>query len=257
MQAQGEGGGTTRRDERALRRQLRRYAVRFNDAFWRFWDAAVAPGLPPRPVVADVGPGPGLFLRDLSARLPGASLHGLDANEAMIESAAALDYAGPVPSLRLMDAEAQPLPFADGEVDLLTMTAVLHTFVDPFSFLRGQAARVIGANGRILTGSAFRCATTSRCEWSSRASRRRRVTNGRWISSGCTTSTRWTIGGGSSRSRACALRRRRRRRIPTRMRGSCGRGRSRGALRPGSSTSPAPFAARKRPHPPLPIETFA
>ena len=150
MQAQGEGGGTTRRDERALRRQLRRYAVRFNDAFWRFWDAAVAPGLPPRPVIADVGPGPGLFLRDLSARLPGATLHGLDANEAMIESAAALDYAGPVPSLRLMDAEAQPLPFADGEVDLLTMTAVLHTFVDPFSFLRGQAARVIGANGRIL-----------------------------------------------------------------------------------------------------------
>ncbi len=150
MQAQGEGGGTTRRDERALRRQLRRYAVRFNDAFWRFWDAAVAPGLPPRPVVADVGPGPGLFLRDLSARLPGASLHGLDANEAMIESAAALDYAGPVPSLRLMDAEAQPLPFADGAIDLLTMTAVLHTFVDPFSFLRGQAARVIGANGRIL-----------------------------------------------------------------------------------------------------------
>lgn len=150
MQAQGEGGGTTRRDERALRRQLRRYAVRFNDAFWFFWDAAVAPGLPPRPVIADVGPGPGLFLRDLSARLPGASLHGLDANEAMIESAAALGYAGPVPSLRLMDAEAQPLPFADGEVDLLTMTAVLHTFVDPFSFLRGQAARVIGANGRIL-----------------------------------------------------------------------------------------------------------
>lgn len=150
MQAQGEGGGTTRRDERALRRQLQRYAVRFNDAFWRFWDAAVAPGLPPRPVVADVGPGPGLFLRDLSARLPGAALHGLDANEAMIESAAALDYAGPVPSLRLMDAEAQPLPFADGEVDLLTMTAVLHAFVDPFSFLLGQAARVIGANGRIL-----------------------------------------------------------------------------------------------------------
>ena len=150
MQTQGDGGGTTRRDERALRRQLRRYVVRFNDAFWRFWDAAVAPGLPPRPVIADVGPGPGLFLLDLSARLPGATLHGLDANEAMIESAAALDYAGPVPSLLLMDAEAQPLPFADGEVDLLTMTAVLHTFVDPFSFLRGQAARVIGAEGRIL-----------------------------------------------------------------------------------------------------------
>ena len=150
MQAQGDDGAATRRDERALRRQLLRYAVRFNDAFWRFWDDAVAPGLPPRPVIADVGSGPGLFLRDLSARLPDAALHGLDANEAMIESAAALDYAGPVPSLRLMDAESQPLPFADGEVDLPTMTAALHMFVDPFSFLRGQAARVIGADGRML-----------------------------------------------------------------------------------------------------------
>lgn len=145
-----------RRDERALRRQLERYSVRFNDAFWNFWDDAVAPGLPPRPVVVDVGPGPGLFLRDLSARLPDAALHGLDANEAMIENAAALDYAGPVPSLRLLDAEAEPLPFADGAVDLLTMTAVLHMFADPFAFLRGQAARVIGSNGRLLAYDWFR-----------------------------------------------------------------------------------------------------
>lgn len=150
------GRETPRRDERALRRQLERYAVRFNDAFWRFWDDAVAPGLPPRPVVVDVGPGPGLFLRDLSARLPDAALHGLDANEAMIENAAALDYAGPVPSLRLLNAEAEPLPFADGAVDLLTMTAVLHMFADPFAFLRDQAARVIGSNGRLLVYDWFR-----------------------------------------------------------------------------------------------------
>ena len=154
--AEAQGGAPARRDERALRRQLERYAVRFNDAFWRFWDEAVAPGLPPRPVIADVGPGPGLFLRDLSARLPDAALHGLDADEAMIENAAALDYAGPVPSLRLMDAEAEPLPFADGAVDLLTMTAVLHTFADPFAFLREQAARVIGGGGRMLLYDWFR-----------------------------------------------------------------------------------------------------
>ena len=53
-----------------------------------------------------------VMLRDLSAHLPGAALYGLGANEAMIENAAALDYAGPVPSLRLLDAEAEPHPFA-------------------------------------------------------------------------------------------------------------------------------------------------
>lgn len=147
---EAQGGTTTRRDERALRRQLERYAVRFNDAFWRFWDDAVAPGLPPRPMIVDVGQGPGLFLRDLSARLPDAALRGLDADEAMIENAGSLDYPGPVPSLRLLDAESEPLPFADGAVDLLTMTAVLHMFADPFTFLRGQAARVIGPDGRLL-----------------------------------------------------------------------------------------------------------
>ncbi len=147
---EAQGGTSARRDERALRRQLERYAVRFNDAFWNFWDDAVEPGLPPRPAVVDIGQGPGLFLRDLSARLPDAALHGLDANEAMIENAGALDYAGPVPSLRLLDAESEPLPFADGAVDLLTMTAVLHMFADPFTFLRGQAARVIGPDGRLL-----------------------------------------------------------------------------------------------------------
>ena len=136
----------TQRDERALRRQLERYTLRFNDAFWRFWDEHVAPVLPPAPVILDVGPGPGLFLRDLSERLPDATLHGVDDNEAMVENARSLDYAGPSPSLLL----------ANVEHALLTMAAVLYGFDDPFTFLREQAARVLKPEGRMLLFDWFR-----------------------------------------------------------------------------------------------------
>ncbi len=146
----------TQRDERALRRQIERYTVRFNEDFWRFWDEHVVQVLPPAPVIVDVGPGPGLFLRDLSERLPNATLHGVDANEAMVENARALDYAGPVPTLVLANVESSPLPYDDGSVDLLTIAAVLHTFDDPFTFLREQAARVLGPDGRIVLFDWFR-----------------------------------------------------------------------------------------------------
>ena len=146
----------TQRDDRALRRQIERYVVRFNDAFWQFWDEHIAGSLPPQPLIVDIGPGPGLFLRDLSARLPNATLHGLDANEAMIENAQALDYAGPIPTLHLTNVQTSPLPFDDGSIDLLTMSAVLHAFEDPFTFLREQAARVLKPDGRFMLFDWFR-----------------------------------------------------------------------------------------------------
>ena len=146
----------TQRNERALRRQLERYELRFNPAFWGFWDERIAPKLPAAPVIVDVGPGPGLFLRDLSARLPAATLHGVDSNEAMIDNARSLDYAGPVPALSLLDVETSPLPFEDDSVDLLTMTAVLHAFNDPFTFLTEQAARVVKPDGRFMLFDWFR-----------------------------------------------------------------------------------------------------
>ena len=99
----------------------------------------------------DIGPGPGLFLRDLSARLPNATLHGLDANEAMIEKRPGLStMPGPSPRCVCSNVETSPLPFDDGSIDLLTMSAVLHAFEDPFTFLREQAARVLKPDGRFM-----------------------------------------------------------------------------------------------------------
>ena len=146
----------TNPEHQALQRQLQRYEVRFNAAFWGFWDAHVAPILPNTPVIADVGIGPGLFLRDLSAKLREVTLLGVDSSEVMLANAQSLNYEGAIPTLQLMDVETSPLPFPDGSVDLLTMAAVLHTFEDPFTFLREEVPRVLKPRGRFLLFDWFR-----------------------------------------------------------------------------------------------------
>jgi SAM-dependent methyltransferase len=137
-----------RRRTNALARQLERYYVRFNAAFWAFFGAEVELRLPATPVLVDLGCGPGLFLRDVSKRLPAARLHGYDAADDMLENARGLDYAGEPPTLARHDV-SRDLPLADGSVDLLTIAAVMHTFEDPFAFLE-EARRVIVPNGLLL-----------------------------------------------------------------------------------------------------------
>ena len=140
------GGG---RGDRTLERQLERYYVRFNDDFWAFFEADVRPRLPSAPTLVDVGSGPGLYLRDVSKRLPAARLHGIDRAEDMLDSARALTYAGAPPTLTLHDATTGALPLADGTVDLLTIVAVLHAFDDPFAFL-DEVRRVLAPDGMLL-----------------------------------------------------------------------------------------------------------
>ena len=137
----------TQRDP-MLARQLERYYVRFNDAFWAFFSADVEPLLPPEPVLADLGCGPGLYLRDVSERLPKAVLHGVDRGEEMLKHASGLEYAGAPPTLHGSDIAGE-LPFDDGSVDLVTCTAVMHTLEDPFRFL-DEVRRVLTPNGLFL-----------------------------------------------------------------------------------------------------------
>lgn len=138
----------TSRGEGALARQLERYYVRFNDDFWSFFEAEVQPVLPEAPVLADLGCGPGLYLRDVSARLPGATLVGVDKGEDMLGHARSLEYAGATPTFESGDV-AGTLPLADGSVDLLTIAAVMHTLEDPFSLLK-EVRRVLKPGGVFL-----------------------------------------------------------------------------------------------------------
>src|SRR4030095_14793324 len=112
-------------DEELLRRMVETHAERYGDAFWEFFTVRVASSLPARPVMIDIGCGPGLFLRDLGQRYPSASLHGHDATRALIAHARRQRTGVPL-TLAVHDVTAQSLPHATGTVDLVSMSSVLH-----------------------------------------------------------------------------------------------------------------------------------
>jgi len=136
-------------DEDLLRRMVKSHAERYGDAFWKFFDAQVAPHLPPRPTVIDLGCGPGLFVRDLGLRYPDATLHGYDVTPAMIAHGRELPPTGATTTFAVHDVATQPLPHAAGTVDLVTMSSVLHVFDEPWPTL-AEIRRVLAAGGIFL-----------------------------------------------------------------------------------------------------------
>ena len=134
-------------DEDLLRRMVDTHADRFGEAFWAFFASAVAPALPPRPVVIDLGCGPALFLRDVGQRHPSATLYGYDVTPAMVE------YGRGLPGLSLHlavhDVTTQPLPHAESSVDLVAMSSVLHVVDEPLPVL-AEIRRVLTPGGVLL-----------------------------------------------------------------------------------------------------------
>ena len=92
--------------------------------------------------VVDVATGTGLVARELVRRL-GCAVVGVDQSREML--AEARRAAGPV---ELVEAEADRLPFADGEFDALTFTYLLRYVDDPASTLR-ELARVVRPGGTV------------------------------------------------------------------------------------------------------------
>ena len=136
-------------DEELLQRMIATHPERFGDAFWAFFAASVAPSLAPhpRPVIVDLGCGPGLFLRDLGERYPSAELHGYDVTPAMIAHGRQL--MGPAARLEVRDVATQPLTDAGGSVHLLSMSSVLHVFDEPLPVL-AEIRRVLAPEGIFL-----------------------------------------------------------------------------------------------------------
>jgi SAM-dependent methyltransferase len=134
-------------DDELLRRMVDTHADRYGDAFWEFFASRVGPSLPVRPVMVDLGCGPGLFLRDLGRRYPSASLHGYDVTPAMIAYGRRLT--GVTLTLALHDVTAQPLPHAAGTVNLVAMSSVLHVLDEPLPVL-AEIRRVLAPGGIFL-----------------------------------------------------------------------------------------------------------
>ena len=134
-------------DTELVERMVSSHEERHDDAFRSFFDTHVSPSLPARPSIADLGCGPGLFLRDLSRRFPGAALYGYDLTPAMIAYAEEnVTYAGPKPTLAVHDLTAQPVPLADGSLHLINMTAILHLLDEPLPIL-AEVRRLLAPEG--------------------------------------------------------------------------------------------------------------
>jgi SAM-dependent methyltransferase len=136
-------------DKDFLQRMVATHQERFGTDFWKVFTAHVAPTLPPRPVIIDLGCGPGLFLGDLGKRYPQASLYGYDVTPAMIAYGQQLASTGIRPTLVVHDVATQPLPHATNSVHLVTMSSVLHVVDEPLPVL-AEIRRVLAPEGIFL-----------------------------------------------------------------------------------------------------------
>ncbi|MGH7334914.1 MAG: class I SAM-dependent methyltransferase [Candidatus Rokuibacteriota bacterium] len=133
-------------DEELVQRMVSTHSERFGEAYWGLFTTHMAPVLPPRPAIIDLGCGPGLWLRDLGERWPSATLFGYDVTPAMITYGQRLVYQGAQPTLALHDVATQPLPHVTGTVHLVSMSSVLHVLDEPLPTL-AEIRRVLAPGG--------------------------------------------------------------------------------------------------------------
>ena len=136
-------------DEDLLQRMVKSHRERYGEAFWTFFDAHVAPHVPPRPTIVDLGCGPGLFLHDLGRRRPEATLYGYDVTPAMIAHGRTLPSTGATITLTVHDVTTQPVPLASATVDLVCMSSVLHVIDEPWPVL-AEIRRVLAPAGTFM-----------------------------------------------------------------------------------------------------------
>lgn len=121
------------------------FAERASPAFWAEWDRWIGPVLPARPVVLDLGAGPGMFVAAVAARHPGAQVTGIECAPYMLEAAV------PMPQgCRLLDIDLHDprLPFEDGTVDAAHAAVVIHEMHQPVKALR-EVLRCLKPGGRL------------------------------------------------------------------------------------------------------------
>ena len=101
--------------------------------------------------VLDVATGTGMVASELVRRY-GVRVVAVDQSPQMLAAAAARLRPSPelAAQVTLVEAEAERLPFADGEFDHLTFTYLLRYVEDPAATLR-ELARVVAPGGRIAT----------------------------------------------------------------------------------------------------------
>jgi arsenite methyltransferase len=120
------------------------FADRVNEVFWAEWDRWITPVYSAAPVVVDLGTGPGLFLRALAERTPGMRAIGVECAPYMLQAVGELPAGCEMVSEDLHDPR---LPLADGSVDAVNASVVLHEMNQPLRTLR-EVHRCLKPGGR-------------------------------------------------------------------------------------------------------------
>ncbi len=120
------------------------FAKRFDEPFWAAWDQWMGPVIPDSPVLLDLGAGPGLLVRALAERYPGARVVGVELAPYMLEAAVEMP---PGCELLAEDLHDPRLPLADGSVDAAAASIVIHEMNQPVRALR-EMARLLKPGGR-------------------------------------------------------------------------------------------------------------
>ncbi len=121
------------------------YAGRFDEKFWNSWEALIEPVLGPTPRILDLGSGPGLFLRDLTARYPEGEAIGVECAPYMLEAMGELP-----PRARVIESDLHDprLPLEAGSVDAALASVVLHEMSQPIRALK-EVRRCLKPGGRL------------------------------------------------------------------------------------------------------------
>ncbi len=122
-------------------------------SFWQDprWRRALVGEIAPLPGqrILDVATGTGMVAAELLRRAD-CSVVGLDQSEPMLARARARFAGLPESQLRLVQGEAEQLPFADASFDALTFTYLLRYVEDPAATL-AELARVVRPGGRVAS----------------------------------------------------------------------------------------------------------
>lgn len=118
---------------------------RFDDTFWAMWAEKMEPALGEKPVILDLGTGPGLFLKALAERYPGVRAIGVECADYMLQSAEGLPENCEVLCADLHDPH---LPLETGSVDAAVASVVLHELNQPVRALQ-EIARCLKSGGRL------------------------------------------------------------------------------------------------------------
>lgn len=122
------------------------FARRFGEEFWADWRRWIEPAIGAQPIIVDLGAGPARFVRAVAERYPGARAIGVECAPYMLEAAGELPAGCELVAEDLHDLH---LPLADGSVDAVLASVVLHEMDQPVRALR-EVFRCLKPGGRLL-----------------------------------------------------------------------------------------------------------